>query len=213
MPERDTFSPLEFDAFKEIMNMGFGQAAVLLSEVMRVRTALSVPQIRAMEPGLVRAYVEAQLGPSPSYSMVEQFFFGKFAGRSFLLMPEDQCRRLGAVFADAAMPSDEELELGSLERDMVMEIGNIIIGACVGRVAELLGDQVGFQPPRYLPSPLDLGAIGAGPGESGDLALLFRTVFHFKDEDIEGQLFLVTSHESIAWLKEAVRRYIASLAP
>lgn len=148
-----------------------------------------------------------------TFSMVEQYFFGKSAGRSFLLMPEDQCRRLGAVFAEAAKRSGDELELGSLERDIVMEIGNITIGACVGRVAELLGDQVGFRPPRYLPSPLDLGAIGAAPGESGDLALLFRTVFHFKDKDIEGQLFLVASHESIAWLKAAVRRYIASRAP
>lgn len=50
--------------------MGFEQVAALLSELMRVRTAPSVPQIRAMEPGLVRAYVEGQLFLVASYDSI-----------------------------------------------------------------------------------------------------------------------------------------------
>ncbi len=211
MEDNASFSPLEFDAFREIMNMGFGQAAVLLSEVIHVHTTLSVPQIRVMEPGLIRGLVEGQLGTPSSYSMVEQFFFGKFSGLSFLLMPEDQSRKLGSLFSEGQLPDMNELEIGSLERDMVMEIGNIIIGACVGRIAELLGDQVSFQAPRYLPSPLDLDCLGSQLG-GGDVALLFRTLFHFRDEDIEGHLFLVASQDSVAWLRSAIEAYIAGLS-
>lgn len=213
MREEDAFSAIELDALRELMNIGFGQAAVALSEAMDLYVTLSVPRIAVLEEEAVAPFVTRAVGlPPNSWSMVEQFFFGNFEGQSFLLMPEGEGRKLASLFSPATVPSSQEIEIGSLERDMVKEIANILIGACVGKIAELLHDQVAFQPPSFHPSPLEPEGIRKRLGHGDGIALLFTTLFEFEREDIEGHLFLVASERSVVWMKRAIAAFIESLS-
>jgi len=44
--------------------------------------------------------------------------------------------------------------------------------------------------------------------EAGELALIFKTIFHFEKNNIQGNLFLITSNESIAWMKTAIDEFL-----
>jgi chemotaxis protein CheC len=90
-----------------------------------------------------------------------------------------------------------------------MEVGNILIGACVGKLAELLGDVIQYSPPKVLIENRAHDALPQNLFDPGCSAIILRTMFQFNDKDIGGFLFLVTSHESIGWLKGALANFMA----
>jgi len=207
----EDFSELELDALREIMNIGFGQAASNLSEVINLNVVLSVPRIVIMETTAIGDFMHSEVGIPSDYSMVEQFFFGNFEGTSFLLLPETEGAKLATLFDVGAEQEGLDLEPGSLEREAVMEIGNIIIGACVGKIAEILKDQVQFQPPHYLTSPLVREELAKYIGHKAGLALVFKTVFNFEKQHLYGFLFLIASESSLKWVKQALSSFTAGL--
>ncbi len=204
-------SDLQLDALRELMNIGFGQAAAALSEVIDLRVVLSVPKITVLRPEEIPEFMESEVASPTSFSMVEQFFFGRFEGTSFLLLPEDEGRKLAGLFGAEGTPVPPEIEIGSLERDIVVEIGNIIIGACVGKIAEMLKDQVVFQAPHFIESPIKGGVIERHLAGTKTLALVFKTVFHFERQDVYGFLFLVAAESSLEWMRGAVDEFLGSL--
>jgi chemotaxis protein CheC len=206
------FSELELDALKEIMNIGFGKAAVTLSEVIDLHVILSVPKIMVLTPDTIGSFCGSEIETPAEYSMVEQFFFGHFQGASFLLLEREEGKKLSRIFSVGDELSMSEAEFGSLERETVKEIGNIIIGACVGKIAEMLEDQVQFLPPHYLPSPLTQSLFEKHLGENANTALVFKTLFHFEQQDVVGLLFLIASEGSMRWMKQAVEQYLEGLS-
>ncbi len=204
------FGPLELDALKELMNVGFGRAAATLSEVMDLHVVLSVPRIELVPIDELAAHVGGEVDDPKSFNVVEQFFLGQFEGSSFLLLPEEEGRRLVDLLVGE--DADADAPLDSLERDTIIEIGNIIIGACVSKVAELLGDVVTYRPPRFAAGALDRELLARyvkpGPG----MALVMKTLFRFERRDVFGLLFLVTTDEGLGWLKRAVAAWLESLS-
>jgi len=211
--EKVEFSALELDALQETMNIGFGQAAAALSEVISMHVILSVPKIAILEAEDIPSFVQSEIEDPSAFSMVEQFFLGHFNGTSFLLLPENEGKKLVELFDDNPEPeASSEVFFDALERDTIVEIGNIIIGACVGKIAEMLKDVVTYQPPRYFSGPLGTDLIERQLLVSGGMALVFKTIFHFDKQDVCGLLFLVTSDTSAGWLKGAVDELLGGLA-
>ncbi len=205
------FSPLELDALQETMNIGFGQAAAALSEVIDMHVALSVPKISMIAKETIADYVRNEVADPAAFCMVEQFFFGRFSGTSFLLLPQAESRKLVELFGVETDESVRQENLDVLEREVVIEIGNIIIGACVGKIAEMLKDVVTYQPPRFLAGPIEREFINRHLGSDECLALVFKTLFTFERQNVCGLLFLVAGAESVGWLKAAVDDMLSGL--
>jgi Chemotaxis protein CheC, inhibitor of MCP methylation len=206
------FTELELDALKETMNIGFGQAARALSEVIDMHVIMNVPKIVTLAPEGIASFVRAEVAMPKGFSLIEQFFLGRFNGTSFLLLPESEARKFVKLFAADPELERSGLPLDSLEREIAVEIGNIIIGACVGKIAELLKDAVTYQPPRYFAGPIDDELLANQVSSSGGFALVFKTIFHFDVEDVYGFLFLVTGEDSAEWIKSAVDKMLSGLA-
>lgn len=206
------FSPLELDALRETMNIGFGQAAVALSEVINMHVILNVPKVVMLEPRDIPDFVQNEVQDPAAFSIVEQFFLGRFNGTSFLLLPQKEGEKLVELFDDNPEPDRSGTYLDALERDTIVEIGNIIIGACVGKIAEMLKDVVTYQPPRYFSGSIGAELIAKQLHASGGLALVFKTVFHFEKQDVAGLVFLVTGEGSAVWLKGAVDELLGGMA-
>jgi len=206
------FSEIEYDALKEMMNIGFGRAAATLSEIMDVNVVLSVPIIKILDSKAIAGFVQNQSLGTTAYSMVEQFFMGKFSGVSILLLPEEEGKNLIGLFCPTPLDNMRTDDLNNLTRETIMEIGNILIGACVGMISELMGNQVSFRPPQYASGEFNHLQIEHHVAEAGMLALIFKTIFHFEKQNIQGNLFLVTSNQSIVWLQSAIGVFLGDLA-
>jgi chemotaxis protein CheC len=210
--EKVDFTPLELDALQETMNIGFGQAAAALSEVINMHVILNVPKIAILSTEDIPAFIQSEIEHPEAFSIVEQFFLGRFNGTSFLLLPEGEGAKLVGIFSEGAYLDRSASCLDMLERETVIEIGNIIIGACVGKIAEMLDDVVTYQPPRYFSGRIGTDLIETQLKSSGGLALVFKTIFHFDSQDIAGLLFLVTGESSVGWLKTAVDKLLGGMA-
>ncbi|EKD38883.1 MAG: hypothetical protein ACD_75C00576G0003 [uncultured bacterium] len=89
-----------------------------------------------------------------------------------------------------------------------MEVGNILIGACVGKVAELLKDMVTYSPPRVIIEDHPSVSMPDTLFDPENSAIILKTVFCFNERNVNGFLFLITSHNSVAWLKKALADFM-----
>jgi len=71
-----------------------------------------------------------------------------------------------------------------------------------------LGDNVTYSPPRVITGNAPSNAIPEDIFEKNSSAIVLKTVFCFNERNVEGFLFLVTSHDSIVWLKKALATFM-----
>jgi chemotaxis protein CheC len=208
MSDATSLTDLEKDALQEIMNIGFGRAAADLAEILGIHVILSIPQIKLMETSDVVKYIHHEIPDTNDMSMITQFFSGKLNGVSYLVIPQGEGLKLLHLFDEDATGLDQEYDLATLQRETLLEIGNIIIGACVGKLAEMLNDSVSYAPPRYFAHEMIYDSLTEGLSGDKSFALLFKTIFSFEKEDVNGFLFLVSNPAVMAWLKNSIENYL-----
>ena len=212
MNPRPELSELEFDTLRELLNIGFGRAAASLSELIGLRIMLSVPKAILVDSSAIVDLIDAELGPLGPYALVEKTFWGTIEGRGYLLIAEGDVRRFGLLFdpgCESKIGDSEDLDFGP---DACLELGNIIIDACVSEIALALKSKVEFEQPQYSPAALASRRISRPIGLPGDLGILLGTSFYFEDQALRGFLFLVASGKSIAGVQSAIGRYLEELS-
>lgn len=208
MGNNPMLTPLEKDALQEIMNIGFGRAAADLADILGIHVILSIPHIAVMETDEVIEYINAEIPDTTDMSMITQFFSGKLNGSSYLVVPQGEGIKLMRLFENDTTLIDQHYDIALLQRETLLEVGNIIIGACVGKIAEMLGDSVSYAPPRFFNHEMIYHSLEEGLGNNSSFALLFKTVFAFETENINGYLFLVSNPNVMSWLKESIDSYL-----
>ncbi len=197
----------ETDILQEIMNIAFGRAASDLAEYIDIFVILSVPYIKLLQASDLPPYINTEIMDYDKVSVVEQNFWGKFKGSAFLIFPAGTGKRIISLFdgGDDFVESDPIYEL---EKETFREVGNILIGACIGKIAELLGDVITYSPPRVVIEKSHRSVVSDSLFDPENLAIVLRTVFEFNEKNISGYLFIVTSQESFGWLKTALHKFV-----
>ena len=202
------FSNDEAAILQEVMNIAFGKASSDLAEVIDIRIVLNVPHVELLKAEELLQRIKEKTKVYDAISIIEQNFWGKFTGSALLAFPATASKGLISLFDE----EDDDESSPLLEKETLLEVGNILIGACVGKVAELLDDVVSFSQPRLNPrliiNNLSSEAVSPQLDEPGKSAILMKTVFHFEDKDISGFLFLVASQDSMKWLKTALNNFL-----
>lgn len=206
-------TPLEKDALQEIMNIAFGQAAADLSEVINLYVTLTVPHIELLTFDEICRYIRDDISTNNDMSMVKQFFSGKFSGSSVLIFPHGEGKKMLQLFDEhsgTAIASDYDVDV--LEKETLIEISNIIMGACISKIAELLADVVTYAPPRYYSQEQIHGTLEEAFAGNDTFAIFFKTTFHFQEFDASGFLFLISDLNTLEWLKQSIARYLEQYA-
>lgn len=199
----------ERDILQEIMNIAFGQAAADLAEIINVFVVLNVPYIQVIKAVDLPAYLKTEISGYDTICMVEQHFWGEFKGSAFLIFPAGSGKELVTIMGEGLdQQFDAVSAVEGMEKETLMEVGNILIGACVGKVAELLNDRVTYSPPRVVVENHASDAIPADIFDLQSSAIVLRTVFTFNERAVSGFLFLVTKCESITWLRSSLAAFM-----
>lgn len=198
----------EIEILQELMNIAFGQSAADLAEVIETHVVLSVPFIKIMRVSELPGYIKDDVKDFKRISIVEQQFWGRFKGDALLVFSAGAGKAMVSLLQNEERTGFESDPVDVLERETLMEVGNILIGACIGKIAELLKDVVTYTPPMIIVEKHYEDAISESNFDPEKTAIVLKTNFHFDQEDVGGFLFLVTSNESIKWLKEALGIFI-----
>lgn len=209
-PEKSFFSEEQKDILQEIMNIAFGNATADLSEVIDVYVELSVPDIELLGAGELPGYFLKSLQSYSRTVIINQRFLGDFKGSGFFVFPNGAGHDLVAMLEDSDTPRNKAIPADSLEKEIIMEIGNILIGACVGKISELLNTSVVYSPPQAIyEKSVELNRF-LKSFDPANTVIAMKTVFRFQQKDIKGFILVITDYESIEWLKDALDKFMES---
>lgn len=125
---------MHIDVLKEIGNIGAGNAATSLAQMLNREVDMQTPNVRILEIG--EAY-RAMGGPEVPVVAILAKLYGDIDGIMMFVIQEDFTRALletllGEKVADCG-------QLNDMERSALSEIGNIMIGSYAGSIAALSG--------------------------------------------------------------------------
>ncbi len=192
----------QIDALQEILNIAFSRTAASLSELTSQRVVLDVPQIKVLP---ITQLEDALSGISQEQvASVHQIFTGAVAGSALLLFTEDAARTLVDLLTnDPTPPGHLDLTSG----DVLTEVGNVLLNACLGMFANILHVHVTFSVPHLhveaLHSLLDSLTIDMNPLR---YVLIAGTHFRLRDSVVEGYLAIILGIASLDVLLQATER-------
>jgi len=203
IPNALPFSPRYADAFKEIFNIGMGRAANALSKLVYETIKLSVPRLEVLPRSALEDTVRENF--SDDLALVRQDFSGEASGIAFLLMSKESGMRLvNALVSDSEQADDE---ISDADRDLLVEVGNILINALVGSMGNTLGIAFDLKQAKC-----DIGnmtaVVGQFDSDVADYVLLVETLFLMPGRHIGGNLFLMMTSEEMGNLLSGIDRVL-----
>jgi chemotaxis protein CheC len=124
---------LEKDIIREIINIGVARAADSFAGIAKERVVLNAPDLRIID-------AEAIAGFFTSYEkhnvIIQSDITGDLDGKTFLLFTESQSEVLAQICLGNV--KTDGLEHEYLKSSLLLEVGNIITGALVTQLANIL---------------------------------------------------------------------------
>lgn len=200
------------DAVTELVNIAFSRTAAALSELTGNRVDLTVPEVTGhpidqLLPALSRL-VRGEV------ATVHQIFGGPVSGDAFLLLDIEGAARLVDLLTDVGVPTRQ---MGASAKEVLSEVGNILLNACLGVFGDLLQVRFTFAVPRLhldaLGSMLNTLVIGED-GQTVELryALLIGAQFRVKANEVSGCMVLVLGVTSLDLFVRAIEDWANRMA-
>jgi len=191
------------DALIELLNIGFGRAAASLSQLTGHRVLLEVPHVTIHPVDELTESLERVI--HSEVASVHQIFSGPVAGDALLILDQSGASMLKELLTnEPALP----LSIDASAREVLTEVGNILLNACLGTFGNLLRVQVTFSVPQ-----LNLESLGAileslrVNQEGMKYALVVHAGFKLRDAEVRGYLVIVLSVASLDRLIRAVEEW------
>lgn len=194
-------TPVQLDALREIGNVGAGNSATALSQIISHRIDMNVPEVSIVPlsdvPDLVGGADSVVVG-------VFLRVYGSAPGNILFLMPKESAFFLVDMIMGKNKGDTKELDF--MDESALMEIGNILSGAYLNALFTLTKLSL-------LPSIPALAMDMAGAilsvvliqlGQMGDHALVIETEFEAEGGGIKGHFFLVPDPGSLETILTAV---------
>ncbi|MBQ7477797.1 MAG: chemotaxis protein CheC [Selenomonadaceae bacterium] len=201
MSEEFNLSANQLDALREIGNVGAGNSATALSQIINRRIDMNVPKV-ALVP--LDAVPDLVGGPDTIVVGVFLRVYGKAPGNILFLLPQKSAFYLVDTLMGKNHGDTEKLDF--MDESALMEIGNILAGAYLNAFFT-------FTNISMLPSIPALAMDMAGAilnvvlvqlGQMGDTAMVIETEFLSEDDGINGHFFLVPDPGSLETIIAAV---------
>ncbi len=191
----------QLDALREIGNVGAGNSATALSQIINKRIDMNVPKV-ALVP--LDAVPDLVGGPDTIVVGVFLRVYGKAPSNILFLLPQKSAFYLVDTLMGKKHGDTQRLDF--MDESALMEIGNILAGAYLNAFFT-------FTQISMLPSIPALAMDMAGAilnvvlvqlGQMGDKALVIETEFLSDDDGISGHFFLVPDPGSLRTIITAV---------
>ena len=179
------------DIIREVINIGIGDAAASLSELVKSQVIIRMPDIRIMKAADVPAYIEKEIGTLGVY--ICQGFDGLIKGKALLSYSKDcSISLLGCLYGQPmGIQSLTQAGIATLQ-----EVGNIIMVSCISTVSDMIDGHIRFAIPDV--------TVDVSDGyfyelikelEQLDRAIVVKNEMTIKGEDIAGYLFVLLSFD------------------
>jgi chemotaxis protein CheC len=188
------------DALTELINIACSRTAASLSELTGQRVLLDPPLV-AVRPspqlsGILNGFVTGDV------ATIHQTFTGALNGDALLLL-EHQGAVLLADLLTAGHAVSQQLDESG--REVLMEVGNILLNTCLSMFGDVLQLHVAFSVPRLqLEAMHELVSSLVSSKEELRYALVVYTAFHLSQSTVGGYIVIVLGVSSLDRLLQAL---------
>jgi chemotaxis protein CheC len=193
------------DALTELINIAFARTGAALSNLTGQRVLL--------EPPRVALHLASELDSELSrfvpgeVAWIHQVFDGPVGGDALLLLNYEGAVHLTELLTDDSSSSNR---LDESSREVLTEVGNILLNACLGVFGNILRVHVGFSVPRLRLDSVQELISWLQQKERGELryALVVFTKFQIKDSQVNGFLVLVLNMTAFDRLVKEIDEWV-----
>lgn len=192
------------EALQEIANIGMGQAGSTIAQVLGEFVQLSIPRILIVPPEEVPVALAYTIGEG-TVSAVRQAFHSAMRGEALVIFGQHRCNDLADL-----MGYEHDLDHAA-EIELLLDVSNIMVGACLGGIAEQLKLAIGFSAPSLMADAVPLEQLLAGNRVDWATALLVEVNFRLEKRSFACHLVILMPENEIRALTAAIDRFLESL--
>lgn len=181
------------DALQELMNISMGQAANALARLIETRITLSVPRIIAVTPDEFAALFQ----DTEQNWYTRQSFMGAVNGEALTILSKSGCCALAEAM-------DYEVPLSAISnKELVLELANILAGACLTGFAEQLAISAKLNMPTlYTPPVSDSERTATFHWKS---TLLLEVEFSVETSLFDSKVIICLEGRSVTTLMQSIQ--------
>lgn len=198
MDYRD-LTDLQIDALREVVNIGAGNAASALSQLIQKRIDMAVPQVDILP---IEKVVSKIGGEEQKIVAVVLRIFGDAPGNVvFLLTMESSYRLIKMLTGQEAGDEFSEFQMSALQ-----EVGNILTGAYINAIIKLTGMMMLSSIPAISIDMLLslMTSVFMESEQYGEHIMSIETKFQEGNEDISSHFFYIPKPGSLKKLIQAL---------
>ena len=195
-------TPSQKDALTELINIGYARAAAALSDLTGHRISLEVPEVAIHTmPEITEKLQKVIKGEVAS---VNQVFSGPINGNAILVLDRHAALLLNQLLTDRP----DVAGFDGAAREVITEVGNIVLNACLGAFGNLLKVQVTFTVPALQIESVNKVLRSLTIQDRAlEYALIIHTCFHLRASDVSGYLVIILGVTSLATLLEELKKW------
>ncbi|NML31414.1 chemotaxis protein CheC [Paraburkholderia antibiotica] len=202
------FTEDQRDALQEIANLAMGRAATRLARLLDSFIELSVPRVRMVAVGEAACALREMTGIDETLSAVRQGFRSDIKGEALVICRSDGIAQLCALVNDPYARSSYET-IG--EHELMLDVANLLCGACVSSILEQLGRTPVFSAPGLLGEALTFDEVFQPGMLQWHRALLLEVNFALENHSFRAHLVMLMAEESIRHMNDALDALLSSL--
>ncbi len=184
--------PVEIlDCYQEVANVAMGQAADLLARLLGVFVVLPVPSVDVLTPDDLQMTL-GQISERDSLSAVCQGFVGGgITGEALLLFHDSNFEQIARLLSYEGDVDD------AMERELIMDVAGIVIGACVKGLSEQLDLNFSQGHPVILGQHVDVAALVSDGARRWNKTLVIQIGYSIDNFDINFDLLMLITEDSL----------------
>ncbi|MDA8426141.1 MAG: hypothetical protein M0Z80_08370 [Treponema sp.] len=186
------------ERLKPMVARGLDRAAEVLAALLDASVGIAAPEMSTVHASELQSVLG--MDGATSISAVEMNFSGRFGGAAQLIfLSEDAGRLADCVTSGLDLP---EHEMESMRSGTLCEVGNVVINAILGTIANGLAIEFCYTVPLYLHGKPEEVIATATAGEG--IVILVRARFRVAAVEVEGDIAFFLSLDTMNDLVLAV---------
>jgi chemotaxis protein CheC len=202
-----TVPQYDHDALTELFNIGLHRAAASLSELTGQRIIVELPQLWVCP--IEETHTRLMQLLDGELATVHQVFQGNVAGDAVLVLEYESAARLASLLTGGDVAIGGRLDQSA--REVLSEVGNVILSSCLSAFGDMLQVVVSFSVPRIHVESLE-GLLQSLHIDEVDVQyiLLVATRFRLSEGEVGGYLMIAVGVASLSLITNALAAREAS---
>ncbi len=192
--EEITLSSDMRDCYQEIANVAMGRAGDLLARLLDVFVVLPIPNVNFIEVSELRMALKDIESHESTSGVCQGFISAGISGEALLILNDSSFKDVASL-----LHYEYEEDIGT-ELELLMDLANVLIGACLNGISEQLDIQFSQGHPEVLGQHRQISDLIANNANKWKKTLAIEISYNIENYPIKCDLLLLFTEKSMTTL-------------